>query len=386
VPERERELTTRELNRALLARQLLLERSRAPLTRALEQLAGLQAQYAPSTYIRLWSSLDRFALGDLTRALERRRAVQATLMRSTIHVVSAGDFWLFAKAIRGFRLEWWRRTHGKQLAGVDMEEVSSKIAATLGDGVWHRHDLVELCRAHDPTEATAVWQGLPLVLVRVPPSGTWEHRRADLFATAESWLPASTATEADGLEHLLRRYLRGFGPARLGDAASWAGTPTAVLGEVADRLRMRTFRDEDGKKLLDLPRALLPDGDAPAPARFLPTFDATLLVHARRTQILPERFRQLVFNTKTPHSVPTFTVDGAVAGKWHVERSTRKATLVLEPFDGLPRAAQRDLRTEAERLVRFLAPDAGSHRVTRAWQRLCRFNTTVDSYTCRRGS
>jgi Winged helix DNA-binding domain len=367
VPERERVLTTRELNRALLARQLLLERSRAPLTRALEQVAGLQAQYAPSAYIRLWSSLDRFGLGDLTRALERRRAVQATLMRSTIHIVSAREFWFFAEGIRPFRLEWWRRTHGKQLTGVDMDAVSMQVAAKLGSDVWHRDELVELCRAHDPTGGTVVWQGLPLDLVRVPPSGTWEHRRADLFATAESWLGASSATETEGLEHLLRRYLGGFGPARLADAANWAGVPAAVVGEVAERLQLRTFRDEEGKLLLDVPRAPLPDASVTAPVRFLPTWDATLLVHARRTQILPERFRQLVFNKKTPPSVPTFTIDGAVAGKWRVERSTRKATLVLEPFDRLPRTAQRDLRDEADRLVRFLEPDAGSHGVRGAW-------------------
>jgi hypothetical protein len=128
----------------------------------------------------------------------------------------------------------------------------------------------------------------------------------------------------------------------------------------AERLRLRTFRDEEGKVLLDLPRAPLPDGDTPAPVRFLPTWDATLLVHARRTQILPERFRPLVFHTKTPHSVNTFVVDGAVAGKWRVERAATKATLLLEPFDALSQAAERELRDEGERLVRFHEPDARS--------------------------
>jgi hypothetical protein len=115
--------------------------------------------------------------------------------------------------------------------------------------------------------------------------------------------------------------------------------------------------------VLDLPRAPLPGADAVAPVRFLPTWDATLLVHARRTQILPERFRLLVFDVKTPHSVPTFIVDGAVAGKWRVEKSARKATLVLEPFEPLPRTARQAVRDEAERLVRFIEPDAVSYAV-----------------------
>jgi hypothetical protein len=132
---------------------------------------------------------------------------------------------------------------------------------------------------------------------------------------------------------------------------------------VAERLRLRRFRDEEGRELLDLPRASLPDGSAPAAVRFLPTWDATLLVHARGTQILPERFRPLVFDTKTPHSTPTFLVDGAVAGKWGVEATKKKATLTLEPFERLQASAKRELREEAGRLVRFVEPDAQSHAV-----------------------
>jgi hypothetical protein len=123
---------------------------------------------------------------------------------------------------------------------------------------------------------------------------------------------------------------------------------------------LRTFRDEEGKELLDLPRKPLPDAQAPAPVRLLPTWDATLLVHARATGILPEEYRPLVFNTKTPHSVSTFLVDGFVAGTWRVERAKDKATLVLVPFEPLPRDARRELAEEGERLMRFVEPDAGS--------------------------
>ena len=360
----ERVLTTRELNRALLARQLLLERSKLPLTRALEQVAGLQTQYAPSAYIRLWSCLERFELADLTRALERKRAVQATLMRSTIHVVSARDYWLFAAGVGPSYQGWWLRVNRKQVgdAEIDLDAIAEQLRAELAGRTWHRKELDGLYREHESPAANGAW----VELVRVPPSGTWERRRADLYRLASEWIGPGEVTEEQGHEHLLRRYLQGFGPARIADAADWAGPGTASMRAAAERLRLRTFRDEEGKELVDLPRAPLPDADAPAPPRFLPTWDAALLVHARRKGILPEEYRPLIFHTKAPQSFPTFTVDGAVAGKWRVERTKDKATLLLEPFAPLPRAAERELRDEGQRLVRFVEPDADSYSVGRS--------------------
>jgi hypothetical protein len=359
----ERVLTARELNRSLLARQLLLERSRLPLTRALEQVGGLQTQYAPSAYIRLWSSLERFRLEDLTRALERKRAVQATLMRSTIHVVSARDYWPFSVGVGCSRQEWWLRVNRRQVgdAEVDLDAIADRLRSELAGRTWHRKEVDALLRAH----GGSVWNGAWVELVRVPPSGTWEHRRADLFRLASEWIGPTDVDEAGGIEHLLRRYLQAFGPARILDAADWAGVPTAKVREAAERLRLRAFRDEAGRELVDLPRAPLP-GDVPAPVRLLPTWDTTLLVHARRTQILPEEYRPLIFHTKAPQSFPTFLVDGAVAGKWRVEGQSQKATLVLEPFAPLPRPAERELRDEGEGLVRFVEPDAASYAVRRA--------------------
>ena len=189
----ERVLTTRELNRALLARQLLLERSRLPLARALEKVAGLQTQYAPSAYIGLWSRLESFELPQLTRALERKRAVQGTLMRSTIHVVSARDYWLFADGIGPSREAWWRKTHGKSVEG-DVGAVREQLRAELAGRVWNRKELEELHR----TYASTIWQGAWIELVRVPPSGTWERRRADLFQLAEEWIGASRRGRGEG--------------------------------------------------------------------------------------------------------------------------------------------------------------------------------------------
>jgi Winged helix DNA-binding domain len=345
----ERVLSTRELNRALLARQLLLERSRLPLAGALERVGGLQSQYAPSAYVALWSRLANFRRQALTTALEERRAVQATLMRATIHVVSAGDYPLFAAGIRRSRREWWRRVQRHQVEGLDMGAVASRLKAYLAEGPRRQAEIMK--HLEDDGFPRMAWSGAGLWvdLVRVPPSGTWERRRADLYALAEDWLGSSNVTEVEGQEHLVRRYLGGFGPARLSDVANWAGLPVTTIQRVVEVMRIRRFRDEEGGELIDLPRAPLPAPDTPAPVRFLPTWDATLLAHARRTQILPETYRPRVFHTKTPHSVPTFLVDGAVAGTWRHEGGRVR----LEPFEPITRAVRREVDAEAARLAAF---------------------------------
>ena len=343
----ERTLTERELNRALLARQLLLERVRSPLPRALERVGGLQTQYAPSGYLRLWSCLEGFERTDLTRALERRTVVQATLMRSTIHMVSAKDYWLLAEAVREGRREWWRGAVRDRRVQAAVERAAERVRMALSDGPRPRAEIVKELRLDSRT-----WNGVGVFLdmVRVPPSGTWERRRADLYGLAEDWLGPSTATAAEAAEHLVRRYLSAFGPAGRKDVASFSGLAPARLDPVLDRMELRRFREERGRELLDVPRAPLPDPETPAPIRLLPTWDAALLVHARRTQILPETYRPRVFDPRTPHSAPTFLVDGRVAGTWAIEGDHVR----VEPFERLSRSAQRQLRDETERLEAFL--------------------------------
>ncbi len=340
----ERTLTQRDLNRALLARQLLLERTQTTLPAALESMGGLQAQYAPSMYIGLWSRVEGFARDHLTRALERRTVVQGTLLRATIHLVSARDYWPFTVAIEQTRREWWLRVARSGLSAEEVAAAASALRDALANGPLRRREIEDLL---GKPLAGAV--GLWLDLVRVPPSGTWERRRADLYASADDWLGRAEITPEEGVEHLVRRYLGGFGPAPAGDIANWAGLAVGSIEPSLERLRLRRFRDEQGRELLDLLRAPLPDPDTPAPVRFLPTWDATLLVHARRTGILPEEHRPKVFSTKTPHSVGTFLVDGAVAGTWRYEGGTVRT----EPFDRLDATTRRELAEEAERLAAF---------------------------------
>jgi Winged helix DNA-binding domain len=299
-------------------------------------------------YIGLWSRLDGFQRDDLTRALERRSVAQGTLMRVTIHLVSARDFPVLAEGVREQRRAWWARAHGGRADKRKIAAAAKKARSLLAKGPRRRAELAEELGADSVT-----WNGVGmwLDLVRVPPSGTWEQRRADLYALADDWLGESEATADQGLELLVRRYLSGFGPGSLKDLANWAGLPAALLKPVVEGLKLRRFRDERGGELLDLPRAPLPDPETPAPVRFLPVWDATLLVHARRTQILPEQYRTRVFGTKTPQSVNTFLVDGRVAGTWKYDRGR----VVVEPFERLARDVRREVDEEAARLTEFHA-------------------------------
>jgi hypothetical protein len=338
----ERVLTQRELNRALLARQLLLERARMSIPKALERIGGIQAQYAPAMYVGLWTRLEGLERAAVTRALERRSVILATMMRSTIHLVSKADYWPLTAGIRASRKAWWERVHAKAEPS-EMKSAAGTLRRFLADGPHRWKEIEEQLGEF----ARGVYAYVDLV--RIPPSGTWDQRRADLYGLAEEWVGPDETKPDDGLELLVRRYLGGFGPAYRTDVADFAGVPMGVLKPVLERKQLSRFRDENGKELLDLPRAPLPDPATPAPPRFLPVWDATLLVHARRTQILPEEYRPKVFNTKTPHSLNTFLLDGQVAGTWRYERGT----IDLDAFDTIPRKERRALEDEAKRLAAF---------------------------------
>ena len=227
-----------------------------------------------------------------------------------------------------------------------MAGTGERLRDLLAEGPLPRRELVRLLGVEPP-----IWNGLGLWvdLVRVPPSGTWERRSADLYGLADALIDMPEVSEAEGMELLIRRYLGGFGPSTTKEIAGWSGVSPTSLERTLARMRLRRFRSEDGEVLHDLQRAPLPDADTLAPIRFLPTWDATLLINERGTQILPEHHRPRVFNTKTPHSVPTFLVDGQVAGTWRVEEGRVR----VEPFDRLPRAVRVALDDEAERLRVF---------------------------------
>ena len=344
-------LTERALNRALLARQQLLDRSPLSLIEIMEQMGGIQTQYAPAGYIGLWSRMRDFERPMLTRALQERRAIQATMMRSTIHMVSAADYWPITAGIRRIRREWFESVGRRDVERFDPDAVAEAVRNELAAGPLPMKELTARLVARGIDAIGAKWAGMWVDLVRVPPSGTWERRRADLYGLADEWLQRVEVTEEAGMELLIRRYLGAFGPASLKDIATWMGVNVGQMSHVAVRMDLRPLRDEAGRPLVDLPDAILPDPDTLAPARFLAVWDAALLVHARRTQILPEEYRPLVFNTKTPHSVNTFLVDGQVAGTWRYDHGR----VDLNPFRVLTPAERHALDDEAERLAAFHA-------------------------------
>jgi hypothetical protein len=251
-----------------------------------------------------------------------------------------------AAGTRRARRETWLRGPLDDLTAREFAAGARRLRARLADGPLRRAD-IEALLGRDRMRGVGNW----IDLVRAPPSGTWERRRADLFADAERWVGPTEVSPAEGIELLVRRYLSGFGPASREDVASWSGLPRPALERAVARVATRRFRAEDGTELVDLPRAPLPDPETEAPVRFLPWWDATLLVHARRTGILPEEHRRVVFDVKRPMSMPTFLVDGVVAGTW----SYADGRVALEPFGRLDARDRRALDAEAERLAAFHA-------------------------------
>ena len=305
----DRVLTTRHLNRALLARQLLLERVPLTIPEAIEQVGGLQTQYAPSGYVGLWTRLVDFRRIAFTEALEDRSLIQATLMRTTIHTVSRREFWPFAVGVRRFRREAAARIRAVPSEG-ELQATAGALRSALADGPRTVKELGSLGSGFIGT------LGLWVDLVRVPPSGTWERRRADRLALAEDWVGPPDATEDEGLAHLVRSYLRAYGPAPWRDIATWAGIPVTAARRGGGGLALVRYRDEKGGELVDLPDGPLPEPDTPAPVRFLAHWDNAILVHARRTGILSELHRPRIFNIKNPFSLGTVLVDGRVVAGW----------------------------------------------------------------------
>lgn len=341
-------LSQRALNRALLARQLLLERTSLRIPEALSRMSGIQNQYAPNAYLRLWSCLAEFDRDDLTRAYEDAAVVQGTLMRGTIHAVARDDYRTFLGAVRSAQREWSERAT-KAPAGLERGAAVKRVRAALADGPMKRPALVALLKDAHPAIRYSI--DTELGILRVPPSSTWDRRRADLCALADDVIgPGDDVPETVALPAAIKRYLRAFGPASVAQIGSFLGIGVSKI-RAAVPPRLRRFRTEDGVELLDVQRAPLPDPETPAPVRFLPTWDAILLVHARPTQVLPEEYRPLVFHTKMPPSYPTFLIDGQVAGTWRHE----DGEIRLAPFRRLAAGERAALDEEAHALAAFHA-------------------------------
>lgn len=350
-----RTLTLRELNRATLARQLLLRRQRLTVTRALERVAGLQAQWPPSPYLGLWSRVDAFRPDDLVRAVARRHVVKATLMRTTLHLVSAADYLAYAGIYRERRIAELQRQLAKMGEEADFAEEGKRLAALAEERPRARPELLTLLgrpklRIEDRSP-WLVWYGLVAhaELVHGPSSSAWRSNTAGgTFVPARTWLGDDGAAGEEATAHLVRRYLAAFGPASRADIAQWTGLPLNTLGQGLERLELRRFRNEHGRELYDLRRAPLPAANTPAPPRLLPRFDHLVLGHHDRRRMLADEHRGLVI--QGGEVAATFLVDGFVAGTWSLEAGRVR----LKPFAPLPRVARRELEDEASRLDSFI--------------------------------
>lgn len=339
-------LDTRRLNRALLARQLLLERASVSLEEAVEQAGSLQVQYAPSAYVGLWTRVAGVRREAVTAALESGSLVQGTLLRVTIHLVSRREYWRYALGVRAARRAWLLRVRNEgPEAAARHAAAADALRAALAGGPRSVRELGGLA------EGFLGNAGLWVDLVRVPPSGTWERRRADRLALAETWVGPCDATEDEARAHLVRAYLRAFGPAPWRDIAAWAGIPVADVRRGAAGLDLVTHRDEAGRPLVDLPGQPLPDPDTPAPVRFLPHWDALTLVHARRAGVVPEAHRARVYSTRNPASLGTVLVDGRVAAGWRFV----EGRIDVEPFEELGRRERDAVEAERAALEAFSA-------------------------------
>lgn len=359
-------LTLRELNRSLLARQMLLTRQRVGATEAVERLACLQGQWAPSPYVALWTRLAGFKRDDLRAAIDKGQVVKATLMRATLHLVSAGEYPAYALATLDGRFAAWRPPGGPDLGA--LKDIHDRVFKFAAKTPRSREEIREFIARDAPKEERLrnwyLWAAVTASGIIWEKSGAyWEYRQLARFIAPPVRLRKQPKPEA-AFDLVARRYLGAFGPASLADLASWSGLRMPPLRAALDRLKdIRRFRDERGRELFDLAKAPRPSGDTVAPVRYLARFDAAILGHdsAERTRILPAEYKkQVIFAAEV---WTTFLVDGYVAGRWKISGTPKQALLEVLPFRRLAKVDRAALIDEGERLVRFYHPESKMHGV-----------------------
>ena len=339
----ERVLTSRELNRATLARQVLLERKRVSPTAVIERLVGMQAQWPPAPYVGIWTRAAGFRRESLERLLAEGKIVKATVMRQTLHLVTWRDYALLRAALSETNFPWQS----------SLAERLAPAVRALADGgpVTSAEALAYLEHEHGLTgiDARRAWRAARVRghLLHHHETALWRARPAQRFVAAEE---PETHVPVEARAEILRRYLAAFGPSSRRDISAWSMMHVPEIAAALELLEpLRRYRDENGRELLDVPRAALPDPQTPAPVRFLPKWDNVLLAFADRTRVLPEPYRKKVIRMNGDVA-QTFLVDGFVAGTWRADNGR----VVADPFAPLSRSVQRELKHEAGRLEAFL--------------------------------
>jgi hypothetical protein len=347
-------LSQRVLNRALLARQHLLRRRKASAADEIEHLVGMQAQVPNSPYLGLWSRVDGFTPNQLADLITQRRAVRLGIMRNTLHLVTARDCIalrpLFSPVLgRGLQAS----PFGRNLVGMKTQPLIRQATRLMKEKPRTLAELGALLHERWPDRdasslAYAIRHLVPLV--QVPPRGVWGKSAQATWTSAELWL-GKPLTRKPSVESLVMRYLAAFGPATVADISAWSGL--TALRSVVERLRpdLRTFHDERGRELFDVPDGPLPDPKTPAPPRFLPEYDNLLIGHHDRTRVIDHAYRYVIF-------IGTLLVDGFVQGTWTIKQQRDMTTLTIEPLRRLTATDRKAVAEEGERLLGFAASEA----------------------------
>jgi Winged helix DNA-binding domain len=354
-------LTLRQINRATLARQMLLAREKVAPLKAIERLVAMQAQWPRPPFVGLWSRVKGFVRVDLAKLLDQRKVVRATSLRGTLHLVGARDFVALRPTLQPILDAGMRSIVRQRGAAIDADRVVAQAQAILGGGPRTFEELRERLLHDDPEgdeRAMGYAVRMLLPLVQVPDDDSaWSFPTQARFALAEKWLGCPIATDGEARpDQLVLRYLAAYGPANVADAQAWSGVPR--LRETFEALRpgLMTFRDEQGRELFDLPKAPRPAGNAPAPVRLIPEYDNLIAARADE-RFVARRDRPRVFLSAL-RIAATVLVDGFVAGTWKIERSKTAAKLTVEPFAPFTARTRKEVASEAEALLRFAEPDA----------------------------
>lgn len=359
----DRILKLRELNRATLARQMLLERETLAVPAAIERLAGLQAQLASSPYVGLWTRLRDFRREDLAGEIEMRKVIKATMMRATLHLCTADDYIRFRTSLKPVLIGAASAIAKQRGQDFDLDNILKAARKFIGEKPRTFAEISDLLTKLMPDYDVGAMRysvRTHIPLAQVPITTGWSYSNKPEFTLAEPWIGQPISPE-DNLRELVFRYLAAFGPASVTDAQTWLGMK---LKETFEKLRpeLQTYRGEGRSEFFDLPGTQLPAEDVPAPVRFLPEYDNLLLSHSNRTRVVADEYRSKVY-LPALRVAATILVDGFVRGAWKIEKTKTAATLVIEPFDKLTKKDCAALTEEGERLVRFVEPAAKSFGV-----------------------
>jgi hypothetical protein len=355
-------LSRRELNRATLARQLLLQRSPMSTLDTLEYLVGMQAQAPFAPYYGLWSRLDGFTSDELSGLLTSRKAVRIVLMRGTIHLVTARDCHRLRPVVQPAldRMLRSNATYRKPLEALDVAAVVEAAKQLL--------DAEALTPGEIGARLAEQWPDTPprslaeaarslLPLVQVPPRALWQRSGQVRLTTAPAWLGKPRGKPLT-IDDLVLRYLAAFGPASAADAQTWSGLTR--LAEVLDRIDVVQFKSEGGQRLYDIPDAPRPDPDMPAPVRLVAPFDNILLSHADRTRVISDEHRKRLLSGKNGVFPGTVLVDGFIAGTWELVGKGTSTSMRVQPYLRLRGETLDAMTTEGNHLLKsaFGADDA----------------------------